>query len=153
MEFKPHLTPAEMLNAGVFGGSYFQMALQPTIWHMLEGLPDDVRPLVQANGGRFNKLRNRYEVKAGQSFEEWTRNGWIFPEDPLGWFHWYCRYAAGRRHHRDAHQIRRWSSYGARWGRYARTQLHTRGDASPVVKQGLLQWAWEPMLVLHSQED
>jgi len=152
-DFTPHLTPAEMLRRGVFGGSYFQKAMRPTIWHMLEGLPKDVRALVDANSGRFDKERNAYGVKAGQSYEQWMRNGWIFPEDPLGWFHWYCRYAAGRRHERDDHQIRRWHNYGTRWGMFARRQMHSTGDASLVVKQGLLQWAYEPMRVLHEMGD
>jgi len=142
--FEPHLTPKEMLEAGVFGGAYFERATDAD-WRMA-GLGNG---LLDLNKGPPDWSRNRYGVRAGQTHEDWLRAGWLFPEDPLGWFHWYCRYAAGRRHHRDAHQIRRWRNYGLRWGRYARTQMHTRGDASPVVKQGLLQWAYEPMRVLH----
>ena len=29
--------------------------------------------------------------------KEWIDKGWIFKEDPLGWFQWYCRYSNGRR--------------------------------------------------------
>jgi len=145
--FAPHLTPTAMLKAGVFGGSYFHGCTVADIC----GLGADQR-LVEQNYGEFNVHRNRYGVKAGQDYATWMANGWIFPEDPLGWFHWYCRYHAGRRHERDDYQIRRWVNYGKRWGRFARTQMHTKGFASDVVKQGLLQWAYEPMLVLHQEE-
>jgi len=142
--FRPHLTPSAMLREGVFGGSYFHGCTVEDVM----GLGAE-HGLVERDMREFDKRHNRYGVRAGQSFAEWTAAGWIFPEDPLGWFHWYCRYHAGRRHERDPHQIRRWVNYGARWGRFARGQMISRGDASSVVKQGLLQWAYEPMVVLH----
>ncbi len=145
--FEPHLTPEQMLERGVFGASYFEMATDADF----EGLRPSILALAHTQRDPFDKLRNCYQAKAGEDYAAWMRNGWIFDEDPLGWFHWYCRFASGRRHHRDAHQIGRWAAYKARWGRFARTQLHTRGDASSVVKQGLLQWALEPMLVLHNE--
>lgn len=148
MTFAPHLTPVEMLKRGVFGGNYFADATHPEDFL---GLTPDVRYHAQLNRKPFDKRANDYGVRAGETYEAWLANGWIFPEDPLGWFHWYCRYHAGRRHPRDAHQIRRWQRYGERWGRFARTQLITKGDASPVVKQGLLQWAYDPMRVLHDR--
>ena len=134
-----------MLRMGVFGGNYFKGALP----HHFEGLSQEVRGLAQTNRCVFQKQANLYQVKAGETFEQWTKNGWIFPEDPLGWFHWYCRWSNGRDHERDAHQIKRWINYRKRWGRYARTQALTRGDASAVVKQGLIQWAIEPLKIIH----
>lgn len=145
MEFKPHLTPTEMLARGVFGGAYFQAATEQDFAQ----LDPTAELLARSNTGPFSKRNNFYEAKAGETYEQWMANGWIFPEDPLGWFHWYCRYHAGRRHERDAHQIRRHNHYRERWGRFARTQMLTKGDASAVVKQGLLQWALDPMIILH----
>lgn len=143
-EFVPHLTPAQMLELGVFGGAYFQRATLAD----LEQLPPDVLRLVDANRGPFRTTRNCYRVRSGMSYQDWVDKGWIFPEDPLGWFHWYCRYAAGRRHERDAHQIHRWAYFEERWGRHARAQMRVQGYASPVVLQGLLQWGYEPQRVL-----
>lgn len=147
LEFTPHLSPVEMLEMGVFGGSYFHDATDED----LEGL-GAATELAHANRDPFDKRKNYYEVKAGEDFAAWMKNGWIFPEDPLGWFHWYCRYTAGRRHERDEHQIRRWINY-KRWAKVARTQAFTKGDASLVVKQGLIQWAWSPMQVIHGELD
>lgn len=143
MLFSPHLTPREMLEMGVFGGNYFHNASDEDF----EGL-GEVTELAYENMGPYDKSKNYYEARAGESYEQWMKNGWIFPEDPLGWFHWYCRYHAGRRHERDAHQMRRWVNY-ERWARVARTQALTKGDASAVVKQGLLQWGYYPLRVIH----
>ena len=143
MEFTPHLNPREMLEMGIFGGAYFENASDDD----LLGLGSATR-LAHENRNPYDKRKNYYEVRAGEDYAAWMRNGWIFPEDPLGWFHWYCRYSAGRRHERDAHQMRRWVNY-KRWARVARTQALTNGDASAVVKQGLLQWGYSPMKVIH----
>jgi hypothetical protein len=148
MLFQPHLTPVEMLKRGVFGKNYFACATAEDI----RGMSPEVMGCSLDERHPFDKRWNDYGVKAGESYENWLANGWIFPEDPLGWFHWYCRYHNGRRHLRDDHQIRRWQRYGIRWGRFARTQLITKGDASPVVKQGLLQWGYDPMKVLHDRD-
>lgn len=148
MTFAPHLTPEDMLTAGVFGGNYFARASEEDFDAMRRGIV----VLAERNCGVYRTGANKYVAKAGETYDAWMRNGWIFDEDPLGWFHWYCRYASGRRHERDDHQIARWSNYGKRWGRFARTQLHTKGDASNVVKQGLLQWSYSPMRILHGDE-
>lgn len=144
--FEPHLTPAEMLERGVFGGAYFGRATEEDF----DGLDPDTRRLARQNV-RTTRSRalNAYEVFSGMSYLEWYERGWIFPEDPLGWFHWYCRYHAGRRHERDGHQIGRWFRYADRWStayRWTTVEPH-----SPVVKQGLLQWAYEPLKLLDKQ--
>jgi hypothetical protein len=143
--FTPHLNPREMLELGVFGGSYFEKATDED----LLGLGSATR-LAHLNRDPYDVRKNQYEAKAGEDFAAWTRNGWIFPEDPLGWFHWYCRYSAGRRHERDEHQMKRWINY-KRWARVARTQQFKNGFVSAVVKQGLIQWAYSPMQILHGE--
>ncbi len=99
-DFKPQLTPKEMLELGVFGGNYFQGEQDefPKTWFKNAKLNDHNDP----------KL-NFFEVGASQSLKVWQQKGWIYEEDPRGWFQWYCRYYLGRRiPEEDARQIRRW---------------------------------------------
>ena len=88
-DFKPGLTPKEMLAFGVFGGWYFgrDIAEYPKEWFK------DAK--ISKNG--FNIQLNFFKVQSGQSRTIWKDKGWITPEDPLGWFQWYCRYFMGRR--------------------------------------------------------
>lgn len=134
-DFKPHLTPAQMLERGIFGRGYFHGASEAD----LIGLGLDARLVVDNSAPPVWKS-NAYGVRAGQTFAQWTAKGWIFPEDPLGWFHWYCRWHAGRRHDRDEHQQRRWVRYLGRWGGVATGRVTGIGNPGPVVSQGLLQW-------------
>jgi hypothetical protein len=100
-EFKPDLTPAEMLCLGVFGGKYMTDCGDefPASWFKHARL---------ASGPRDNLL-NYFGVEASQPLSEWRRKGWIHPDDPRGWFQWYCRYYMGRRMpDEDARQIKRW---------------------------------------------
>lgn len=138
--FKPAFTPAEMLEAGVFGGFYFYIALAED----LEGLDDKVLALVDQNKrAKPSWASNFFGVKAGLDHAWWVQKGLIFPEDPIGWFHWYCRYYNGRRHERDLHQIARHQNF-KRWMSTGTDQYRTKGFVSPVVMQSLLQWAWNP---------
>ena len=86
--FKPQLTPKEMLEHGVFGVSYFkdkEMKEFPKSWFKKAKLSKN-----------FDVELNRFKIKSGLPREEWIKKGWIFKEDPLGWFQWYCRYTNGR---------------------------------------------------------
>lgn len=136
--FTPAYTPARMLELGVFGGNYFAEATSDDFKKL-----GDAKKLAKCNVKPFEPFNNCFGVKAGLSYDEWMANGWIFDEDPLGWFHWYCRYSAGRRHPRDAHQIGRWLKYRTRWTDRASTQ-RLKGRVSAVIMQGLLQWSIDP---------
>ena len=102
--FKPQLTPKEMLELGVFGGSYFkdkEMKEFPKSWFTKAKLSKS-----------FDVELNRFKIKSGLPREEWIKKGWIFKEDPLGWFQWYCRYSNGRRiKGMDEVQIQRWLNF------------------------------------------
>ena len=95
--FKPQLTPKKMLELGVFGGSYFGLRTKKLVWK--------INATVKVN-------LNRFRVKSGMSKKQWLEKGWIFKEDPLGWFQWYCRFSIGRRiPHIDEIQIKRWKNF------------------------------------------
>ena len=101
--FKPQLTPNKMLEFGVFGGSYFGINIKeyPKLWFKNAKISKI-----------FDVNINRFKVKSGLSRKEWQEKGWIFKEDPLGWFQWYCRFSKGRRiPHIDEIQIKRWKNF------------------------------------------
>ena len=101
--FKPQLTPKKMLELGVFGGAYFGLKVQeyPKSWFVKVKISKT-----------FDVNLNRFKIESGLSREHWIKKGWIFKEDPLGWFQWYCRFKMGRRiHHIDEIQIKRWKNF------------------------------------------
>jgi hypothetical protein len=99
-EFTPDLTPKQMLELGVFGGKYMTDCRDefPASWFARAKLC----------AVRHDPRLNYFGVNASQPLATWRRNGWIHPQDPRGWFQWYCRYYSGRRTADDARQIRRW---------------------------------------------
>ena len=137
--FKPHLTPKEMLGLGVFGGSYFnknQMKEFPKSWFQKSKLSE-----------RFDAKLNRFKVKSGLSRQEWIKKGWIFKEDPLGWFQWYCRYSNGRRiRNIDKIQIQRWINF-TRHVKAIKKNCE-EGDlfCRRRQRQAILQWAYDPFI-------
>lgn len=97
---------------------------------------------------------NRFEVRAGQSLQEWEKAGWIWAEDPRGWAQWYTRFWAGRRTEDDERQVRRWMKVAGPTGRFknalikkvaASGGLRVLGeeDIGRVVRQCLWQWGYE----------
>lgn len=139
-DFRPELTPAEMLGHGVFGGWYFEgdIAEYPHPWFENAKL----------SPSGFDVRLNCFGVASGQSREIWRNKGWITPEDPLGWFQWYCRYTVGRRIPGvDRFQIDRWKAFGRRHIPQVRKNCDP-GDIAcrPRQRQALLQWAYNPFI-------
>ena len=94
--------------------------------------------LSQGSATRAELLRRHCEPAAGL----WRRKGWIHPDDPRGWFQWYCRYYMGRRSEDDARQIKRWKAIAATRTdqgalRAGRLSLPRR------QRQALLHWAYD----------
>ncbi len=135
-DFAPQLTPAKMLELGVFGGLYMTDGARefPAAWFANAQL---------SASGKPDKSLNYFGVLASQPLEEWQRKGWIHSDDPRGWFQWYCRYYRGRRHADDARQIKRWRAF-ARHAAQVR-KFCEPGDpfCRPRQRQALLQWAYD----------
>jgi hypothetical protein len=137
--FEPELTPREMLRLGVFGGKYMTdcRAEFPASWFARAKLCHE----------RHDPALNFFGVNASQPLAVWRRKGWLSPEDPRGWFQWYCRYYQGRRGPDDERQIRRWRAV-----RRHVVQLQSacpRGDwgCRPRQRQALLHWAYDSRLL------
>ena len=135
-EFTPELTPKEMLRLGVFGGKYLTDTRNefPKSWFAGAKL----------SPRRRDPSLNFFGVDASQPLSVWRKKGWIHPDDPRGWFQWYCRYYLGRRmQDEDLRQIKRWKAMR----RHVRQiERHCeRGDifCRPRQRQALLHWAYD----------
>jgi hypothetical protein len=135
-EFRPDLTPAEMLRLGVFGGKYMTDCRKefPVSWFARAKFAKT----------EHDRSLNYFGVDASQSLSVWRKKGWIHRDDPRGWFQWYCRYYMGRRiPDEDARQI----------GRRKAIRRHVRqvqrncepGDVTcrKRQRQALLDWAYD----------
>ena len=135
-EFRPELTPKQMLALGVFCGKYMTDCRKefPASWFARARLSPP---------GRDCTL-NYFGVDASQPLSAWRRKGWIHPDDPRGWFQWYCRYYMGRRMPKeDARQIKRWKAIRRH---VAQIKKHCApGDpmCRPRQRQALLHWAYD----------
>jgi len=139
-DFTPELTPCQMLKLGVFCGKYMTDTREefPASWF---------RNAKLARGRRDCSL-NYFGVAAGSPLSVWREKGWIHPDDPRGWFQWYCRYYLGRRMPaEDRRQIERWKAFRRH---AAQVRRHCEpGDplCRPRQRQALLQWAYDSRLI------
>ena len=136
--FKPQLTPKKMLELGVFGGSYFGLQVKeyPKSWFKNA-----------KTSAKFKVNLNRFRVKSGMSRKQWLEKGWIFKEDPLGWFQWYCRFSIGRRiSHIDEIQIKRWKNFRRHVIAIKKNCESADMNCRRKQRQAILQWAYNPFL-------
>src|ERR1051325_8206999 len=135
-EFTPELTPSEMLQLGVFCGKYMTDCANefPTSWFTDAKLSPRER----------NCALNYFGVDASQPLSVWRKHGWIHPDDPRGWFQWYCRYYMGRRMPmEDGRQIRRWKAMRRHVIQIQRNCDPTDFNCRPRQRQALLHWAYD----------
>ena len=139
-EFRPQLTPANLLELGIFGGKYMTDCRTefPASWFVKARLSPSKR----------DPSLNFFGVDASQPLSVWRQKGWIHPDDPRGWFQWYCRYFMGRRlDGEDTRQIKRWKAMR----RHIR-QIEVNCDPGnffcrPRQRQALLHWAYDSRLI------
>lgn len=136
VDFKPQLTPKQMLELGVFGGGYFadKPSDLPNSWYAKAKL-----------SSVYSEQLNYFRVRASQPRSVWLKNGWIREEyDPRGWFQWYCRYYLGRRiEDYDAWQIKRWRGIARHVAQLQRACPIGELNCRPVQRQALLHWAYD----------
>ena len=133
--FEPELAPKDLLALGVFGGRYMTDCVHefPANWFAHARL----------NPGRHDPKLNFFGVNASQPLSVWRAKGWIHPDDPRGWFQWYCRYYLGRRHPDDERQIKRWRAI-RRHVAQVRNHCPPRAlECRPRQRQALLHWAYD----------
>ncbi|ABW66567.1 hypothetical protein [Desulfosudis oleivorans] len=133
--FAPDLTPMEMLHLGVFGGKYMTdcAAEFPKEWF------DGARLCAH----RHDPDTNCFGVNASQPLSVWRQKGWIYQEDPRGWFQWYCRYWRGRRCPDDERQIKRWKAMTRHIGHLRKDCAAGDVSCRPKQRQALMHWAYD----------
>ena len=135
-DFKPELSPQEMLRLGIFGGKYMTDCRKefPASWF--------TRARLSPEGS--NDALNYFGVDASQPLSVWRAKGWLHEDDPRGWFQWYCRYYLGRRMpQEDKRQIGRWKAIR----RHVR-QIEMNCEPGHLTcrkrqRQALLHWAYD----------
>lgn len=159
-EFRPNLTPKEVLQAGSFGGTYFRPIISgitgksyknvwkefPSNWFVGLNIEEYITSII------VQKHVNKYNVKMGGNLDMWESSGWITEIDPYGWFQWYCRFYLGRRTSDDNRQIKRWLNACGPNGRFkvrlikSIIKTHSKYnnyDIGASGRQGMLHWAYE----------
>ena len=139
--FKPDLTPKQMLKIGVFGGAYFDG---------VRGLvPSDVPKSwftgvkLSPDGEKHAQL-NYFGVNASQPLSVWKEKGWMYRDDPHGWFQWYCRYYLGRRlPNEDRRQIKRWNAIRRHIAQIKKYCKIGDLDCRRTQRQAVLHWAYD----------
>jgi hypothetical protein len=135
-EFKPELTPKEMLELGVFGGKYMTDCKKefPSSWYKKAKLSPK----------RKDPSLNFFGIDASLPLKVWQKKGWIHPVDPRGWFQWYCRYYYGRRMpEEDKRQIKRWKAIKRHTGAIKKNCPKGMLDCRPKQRQAVLHWAYD----------
>lgn len=134
--FKPDLTPKQMLALGVFDGFYVDNT------YIKEFPKDWFKRAKLSENGPDEKL-NYFKVHASQPLAVWQKKGWIHKNDPRGWFEWYCRYYMGRRSMDDQRQIKRWRAIARHIGQIKKNCRTSDVFCRPRQRQALLHWAYD----------
>ena len=134
LEFKPELTPKEMLQLGVFGGKYMSDCTNefPKVWF------ENVKFCHEKHDPNLIY----FKINASQPLSVWKEKGWIHKDDPRGWFQWFCRYYMGRRHEDDLRQIKRWKAmkrHVSQIVKNCKKDINCRSKQ----RQALLHWAYD----------
>lgn len=135
-EFKPELTPKQMLELGVFGGKYMTDCKKefPAEWFKKAKLCSE----------RHDPKLNYFGIDASQPLSFWRKKGWIYRDDPRGWFQWYCRYYMGRRLPKeDRRQIKRWKAIKRHIAQVKKNCKRADISCRPRQRQAILHWAYD----------
>ena len=133
--FRPELTPKQMLALGVFGGKY--------LTDCRKEFPRDWFIKAKLNPKFHDPKMNYFGINASQPLAVWRKKGWIYKDDPRGWFQWYCRYYLGRRSLDDARQIKRWKAISRHIAQVKKNCFKNDLSCRRRQRQAILHWAYD----------
>lgn len=134
-DFRPELTPKQMLELGVFGGRYMT--------DCRDEFPEDWFENARLCSKRHDPELNLFGVNASKPLAYWRQKGWIYEEDPRGWFQWYCRYYMGRRCPDDLRQVGRWKAMRRHVAQLRKNCFAGDLSCRRRQRQALLHWAYD----------
>jgi hypothetical protein len=135
-DFKPELTPKQMLELGIFGGKYMTDCKKE--------FPADWFKKAKLNHEFHDPKLNFFKANASQPLSVWIKKGWIHKDDPRGWFQWYCRYFMGRRiPQEDKMQIKRWNAIRRHISQVKKNCKKGDFNCRPKQRQAILHWAYD----------
>jgi hypothetical protein len=152
--FRPFYSPQDMLNLGVFGGSFFgpdrAMKLIPkfTQFMLFSGVPISSYALAIYNQGI-----NYFNVSLDPMNRTFSMPIGLKRMHPFGWFEWYCKYFYGEESKADEHRIKQWvMSINQHWFYIATSAYTGVGNRFtdltflPPRRQALLEFGWDPTI-------
>jgi hypothetical protein len=134
-DFDPELTPKQMLELGVFGGVYMRDCKKE--------FPEDWFKKAKFAQNKREADLNYFKINASQPLSVWRKKGWIYKDDPRGWFQWYCRYYMGRRCDDDKRQIKRWRAIRRHIAQIIKNCKPADMLCRPKQRQAVLHWAYD----------
>jgi hypothetical protein len=156
-EFRPNLTPEQVMKMGSFGGTYWRPIHSSITGKNYRNQHKKYKWDVDDNKmtkpwDQYDIKINKYKVKVGQTLEEWEKAHWITSTDPYGFFQWYCNFYEGRRTKDDDRQIKRWLGVAGPNGRFRKALIneirkkngsYNDFDISPARRQTLQHWGYK----------
>jgi len=159
-DFKPNLTPIQVIQFGSFGGTYWREIYSSVLdkklknkhksIHFKEWWKNIPKDHMVRDFNDYDISINKYNVMVGTTLELWEQKGWITQHDPYGWFQWYCHFYAGRRLGKeDERQISRWAGVASKKGRFRKRLVnmlkyknknYDDETVSPRIRQTLQHW-------------
>jgi len=141
-EFKPDLTPKEMLEKGVFGGLYLADCQDEFPKEWFKGVKMVYKDV--SSEKNHDPQLNFFKINASQPLSVWREKGWLYKDDPRGWFQWYCRYYMGRRiPEEDKRQIKRWKAIRRHVSQLRKNCKPKDLSCRSKQRQSLLHWAYD----------
>ena len=147
MEFRPNISPVDVINKSAFGGTYFRDIYSCVTDKFYKDSWKEFKEIENIDkkyycSDFYDVNLNCYGIECRTSLRLWESKGWINEIDPYGWFQWYFRYLKGRRSRDDIRQIGRWKRIVNRFVGIL-NKMFRNGKDSPKIRHILLHCGYK----------